>query len=621
MDSADNEREGEGAVPVYTDESFNSQERPPTGSRHNENRESRDNPAASSSPIQDEQQEIPWYANPYQLTAMLANFSTSYNVANISLVVPILEQLYDTNKQGEGAVASSLLAGMIVGELIGGVLGDIPRLGRLGALRLVMFLQIVASFASAFCSGGTAKADGALSNNGSGKLFAELAVVRLLLGVGAGGVYPLAAVLSAEQGGRGHSVSVSLHRAVLTFSTQGVGFIFVPIVTVILLYTVKNLDLVWRIILGLGSVPGLFLVILQWRVHDKRPTNATAADQAPSAESDEITLHARHVSRLMLPETDASTAQTDRVDVEDNKADNPNQEFEEIEPSISNLPVVEVSWAEQSALYKESWFEQSALSVTLSPPPTVRGSDHPLSLRSLRGPIQTHYGLLDSIRHEEYLLFKLLGTAVTWFLFDCLFYGNTLFQHIVIQASFNQQDQSSPLYLLQHTALDSLLLTSIALPGYLVASKVLGTKTCGITQTPRYVMLQGFAGMATLYLVIGLSWTSLRRVPVGLVILYGLTFFFANYGPNTTTFVLPTLVFSPECRTTLNGVSAAAGKMGALVGALLFAPAAERFGDATVMIVCSVMAVVAFILTFFFVHVRRYARKNYAASVTSSHTV
>ena len=99
MNLAHNEREGEGALPVDTDESFDSQERPPTVSRHDENRESRDNPAATSSPLQDEQQEIPWYSNPYQLTAMLANFSTSYNVANISLVVPILEQVYDTNKQ------------------------------------------------------------------------------------------------------------------------------------------------------------------------------------------------------------------------------------------------------------------------------------------------------------------------------------------------------------------------------------------------------------------------------------------------------------------------------------------------------------------------------------------
>lgn len=99
MDSANNDREGEGEVPIATDEYFDSQERPSTGSRHDENRESRDNPAASSSALQEEQQEIPWYSNPYQLTAMLANFSTSYNVANISLVVPILEQLYDTNKQ------------------------------------------------------------------------------------------------------------------------------------------------------------------------------------------------------------------------------------------------------------------------------------------------------------------------------------------------------------------------------------------------------------------------------------------------------------------------------------------------------------------------------------------
>jgi PHS family inorganic phosphate transporter-like MFS transporter len=214
------------------------------------------------------------------------------------------------------------------------------------------------------------------------------------------------------------------------------------------------------------------------------------------------------------------------------------------------------------------------------------------------------HGWSEAIRHEERLFQKLLGTAATWFLFDVLFYGNTLFQPIVIEAAFGAREHSNPLHLLQRTAVNSLILTSIALPGYAVAGLVMGKRTWGIVQTPRFVMLQGFAAMSVLYLIIGIYWKDLRHYPLLLVFLYGSTFFFANYGPNTTTFVLPSLVYSEECRSTLNGISAAAGKFGALVGATLFAPAADSFGDAAIMLICSFIAVLAFMMTTFFVRLR-----------------
>ena len=104
--------------------------------------------------------------------------------------------------------------------------------------------------------------------------------------------------------------------------------------------------------------------------------------------------------------------------------------------------------------------------------------------------------------------------------------------------------------------------------------------------------------MALLYGTIGMNWAYLQQKPSMLVFLYGLTFFFANYGPNTTTFILPSLLFDEEHRTTWNGVSAAAGKVGALVGATLFGPAADRYGDPTVMLLCAGVALVAYLLTY-----------------------
>ena len=482
---------------------------------------------------------LPWYSNPLQVTAMLSNFSTSYNAVNISLVLPILEQLHShTSETDAAAVASSLLAGMIVGQLIGGFLGD-TRLGRLGALRAVMVLQIFASLGSAFA---ISEAYG---------LYVQLAAWRFVLGVGAGGVYPLAAVLSAEQGGTGHDKNAiadeaSLHRVVLTFSTQGLGFVAVPLVTVPLLYTVDNLNVVWRIVLALGSLPGILLLLLQWRQHHQHNGGGD-----------------RRAVPLHEPGRNA-------IQDEGNNEDSDGE--------IGTILDSVVDGVETEGVFRAEIAQEE----------------------------QSHarHGWSEAIRHEERLFQKLLGTAATWFLFDVLFYGNTLFQPIVIEAAFGAREHSNPLHLLQRTAVNSLILTSIALPGYAVAGLVMGKRTWGIVQTPRFVMLQGFAAMSVLYLIIGIYWKDLRHYPLLLVFLYGSTFFFANYGPNTTTFVLPSLVYSEECRSTLNGISAAAGKFGALVGATLFAPAADSFGDAAIMLICSFIAVLAFMMTTFFVRLR-----------------
>lgn len=454
----------------------------------------------------------------------------SQNVANVSLVLPILEQLWasTSTERNKSLVASLLLAGMMVGQVGGGVLGDAAAVGRVKALALVMALQVVASIAAAYCES-----------------YVSLTACRFVLGIGAGGVYPLAAALSAEQQGDQRCDSTSntadsLHRVVLTFSMQGVGFLAVPIVTVILLSVTTNLQVVWRMILALGCVPGFVLMLVQCWTHRGSGRHA----------------------RTLVPTSD----QQEEV----NQNDTPSVPDQNVNGVDRDAPV------------------HSAESD--SPEPTA----------------SRHYGVWDAIRHEENLVRKMVGTAGTWFLFDVLFYGNTLFQPIVIQAAFGSvdadaNDTSDPIHVLRQTAINSLILTLIAVPGYAVAGMVLGSKTFGCSQTPRYVMLQGFLAMSLLYLTIGLGWKDLRRFPSVLLTLYAFTFFFANYGPNTTTFCLPSLVYSPECRTTLNGLSAAAGKLGAWTGATLFSPAADALGNATVLILCSLISIVAFFMTVFFV--------------------
>ncbi|CDY52378.1 BnaA09g15770D [Brassica napus] len=62
---------------------------------------------------------------------------------------------------------------------------------------------------------------------------------------------------------------------------------------------------------------------------------------------------------------------------------------------------------------------------------------------------------------------------------------------------------------------------------------------------------------------------------LGFVVMYSLTFFFANFGPNATTFIIPAEIFPARLRSTCHGISAATGKAGAIVGAFGFLYAAQ----------------------------------------------
>ena len=91
------------------------------------------------------------------------------------------------------------------------------------------------------------------------------------------------------------------------------------------------------------------------------------------------------------------------------------------------------------------------------------------------------------------------------------------------------------------------------------------------------VQINGFIAMAVLFFICGYghdwfldpnSTNSGRRWLF--LLLYSLTFLFSNFGPNTTTFVIPGEIYPAEVRATCHGISAASGKAGAAAGAFFF---------------------------------------------------
>jgi hypothetical protein len=105
--------------------------------------------------------------------------------------------------------------------------------------------------------------------------------------------------------------------------------------------------------------------------------------------------------------------------------------------------------------------------------------------------------------------------------------------------------------------------------------------------------------MAAMFLMIGLI-TGVTSTAWAFVLLYGISYFFTEFGPNTTTFIFPAELFPLEVRTTGHGLSAAAGKMGAFAGAYLFpVMLASSLGIKGAEVIAGIVSLVGLVLTFF----------------------
>jgi PHS family inorganic phosphate transporter-like MFS transporter len=76
------------------------------------------------------------------------------------------------------------------------------------------------------------------------------------------------------------------------------------------------------------------------------------------------------------------------------------------------------------------------------------------------------------------------------------------------------------------------------------------------------------------FVLLGFAFSKLNANPHvtdAFVFLYCLANFFQNFGPNTTTFVIPGEAFPTRYRSTAHGISAASGKLGAVISQVGFA--------------------------------------------------
>ncbi|CAK9146410.1 unnamed protein product [Ilex paraguariensis] len=160
----------------------------------------------------------------------------------------------------------------------------------------------------------------------------------------------------------------------------------------------------------------------------------------------------------------------------------------------------------------------------------------------------------------------LIGTMSTWFLLDIAFYSQNLTQKDIFPTMglTNKDVNVSALREMFETSRAMFVVALLGtFPGYWFT--VYFIESMGRF----YIQLVGFFMMSVFMLIMGIKYDYLKNEEHKWIFaaLYGLTFFFANFGPNSTTFVLPAELFPTRLRSTCHALSAASGKAGAMIGA------------------------------------------------------
>jgi PHS family inorganic phosphate transporter-like MFS transporter len=83
------------------------------------------------------------------------------------------------------------------------------------------------------------------------------------------------------------------------------------------------------------------------------------------------------------------------------------------------------------------------------------------------------------------------------------------------------------------------------------------------------IQILGFAMMAINFGLLAMI-PNIQQLTYPFLIIYGLSFFFTEFGPNATTFVYPSEIFPVKVRTTAHGIAAAMGKIGGFFGVFTF---------------------------------------------------
>jgi PHS family inorganic phosphate transporter-like MFS transporter len=438
-------------------------------------------------------------------------FTDAYDLFCISTVSKLLGRLYypyenmnyDKLKDSKPGTLPMSINNMVVGVALVGTLLGQLVFGYFGDKLGRKRVYGITLVLMAAC----AIASGLSFGSSARAVIGTLCFFRFWLGFGIGGDYPLSATIMSEYSNkktRGAFIAA-------VFAMQGVGIIFAGLVSMI----------VSALLLHYNHAPSFWEAITNDPNHDP-----VASAQKPAADYmwrivlmiGALPALATFYWRMKMPETARYTALIEG---------NAKQAASDMEKVMD----VEIQ-AEQDKLarYKAA-------------------NDYPL----LSAEFARRHGM------------HLIGTATTWFLLDIAFYSQNLTQKDIFPAmklTSAAKDVNALTEVFQISKAMFLVALLGTFPGYWVTVAL-------IDKMGRYlIQLLGFFMMSVFMLIMGVMYENLKEHNHAIFALfYALTFFFANFGPNSTTFVLPAELFPTRVRSTCHAISAASGKAGAIVAA------------------------------------------------------
>ncbi|KAM0185308.1 hypothetical protein ACHAPC_005168 [Botrytis cinerea] len=469
-----------------------------------------------------------WYHVRACVVAGIGFFTDSYDIFAVGLLTTMLGIVYFPHNKGvmptssDTAIKVSTSAGTVVGQFGFGILADI--VGRKKMYGLELIIIIFATLAQSLTSSSPAV-----------NIVGVIIFWRVLMGIGIGGDYPLSSIITSE------FATTKWRGAMMgaVFAMQGIGQFVAGLVMLILvagfkesLLTAKSaavcqgvcglaVDKMWRVLVGFGAVPGKYTPDFSENSLSKYPLIPAALAC--------VALY----YRLTIPETprytfdvarDVEQAQLDVKAYMAGKAEGHPDEIARVQglqAGKSQMKIPKASWSDFVAYYSQ-WKNGKIL----------------------------------------------FGTAGSWFLLDVAWYGLSLNNPVILTA-IGYSAGPTVYKTLLNTAIGNLIIVCAgAIPGYWVTVATVDT----IGRKP--IQLMGFIVLTIVFIGMGFGYHKLSGH--GLLGLYVVAQFFFNFGPNTTTFIVPGECFPTRYRSTSHGFSAGMGKIGSIIGQAAIAPLRVR---------------------------------------------
>merc|ERR1719242_266668 len=166
---------------------------------------------------------------------------------------------------------------------------------------------------------------------------------------------------------------------------------------------------------------------------------------------------------------------------------------------------------------------------------------------------------------------NLLVTGGVWMLYDFIYYGTSLAQPEIVDKIWPDASEET-------AAEVSVLILSSAIPFVFLVLWVLRQYGTRVVQILGFILVAiFFALLSALYIL---------DVNKYLLLLVYILLYSAFWFPNVSTYVLSAETYEPAVRGTLNGISAAMGKAGAVAGNVFFTLLLDVLGLPTILFIC-----------------------------------